>query len=144
MFQFTTIYYCVDDEEKLESFFSSTHVPLAEQLPGLVKIEVSRITAKPGGGSRFHLAYSLYFATQESFQLSIISEAGVKLVEALMPWYEAGLIVWYYADVSEEIIERAGPEISVEDLLPKRKEPDEQEAQSASPDEASPEDAAGM
>ena len=46
MFQFTTIYYRVDDEEKLESFFSSTHLQLAEQLPGLVKSEVRALKGR--------------------------------------------------------------------------------------------------
>jgi uncharacterized protein (TIGR02118 family) len=118
MFQFTTIYYRVDDEEKLENFFSSTHLQLAEQLPGLVKSEVSRIMGKPGGESRFHMAYSLYFATEASFQISLVSDAGIKLVEALKPWAEAGLLVWYYADSFEEVVRRARPEVSVEDLLP--------------------------
>jgi uncharacterized protein (TIGR02118 family) len=142
MFKFTILYYRVDDEAKLESFFSSTNVPLAERLPGLVKIEVSRITGKPGGASRFHLAYSLYFATQQSFHLAIVSEAGLELIEALMPWYDNGLIVWYYADVSEEVVKRAGPEIPVEDLLPKDIQQAEEDDQSASP--SSPDVAAGM
>jgi uncharacterized protein (TIGR02118 family) len=142
LFKFTILYYRVDDEPKLESFFSSTNVPLAEQLPGLVKIEVSRITGKPGGGSRFHLAYSLYFATPESFRLAIVSEAGLKLVEALMPWYDNGLIVWYYADVSEEIVKRAGPEVTVEDLLPNMFNKTEEDDQSSPP--PSPDVAAGM
>ena len=139
MFQFTTIYYRVDDEEKLESFFSSTHLPLAEQLPGLVKSEVSRITGKPGGESRFHMAYSLYFATEASFQLSMVSDPGIKLVEALTPWADAGLIIWYYADAFEEVVKRAGRELTADDLLPKPEAANEQDAHSPSAD-----DAAGM
>jgi uncharacterized protein (TIGR02118 family) len=142
VFKFTILYYRVDDEAKLESFFSSTNVPLAERLPGLTKIEVSRITGKPGGASRFHLAYSMYFATQESFNLAIVSEAGLKFIEALMPWYDNSLIVWYFADVSEEIVKRAGPEITVEDLLPKVGKKTEEDAHSASP--SSPDVAAGI
>lgn len=136
MFQFTTIYYRVDDEEKLETFFSHTHLPLAEQLPGLVKSEVSRITGQPGGESRFHMAYSLYFATEESFRLSMVSEVGLKLIEALKVWVEAGLIVWYFADAFEEYVKRARGEVAVEELLPK----------SAAKKDHSPsaEDAAGM
>lgn len=136
MFQFTTIYYRVDDEEKLESFFSSTHLQLAEQLPGLVKSEVSRVMGKPGGESRFHLAYSLYFASEASFQLSMVSEPGLQLVQALKPWADMGLIAWYYAEAFEEVIKRAGPEITTEDLLPKLEDMDEPDAHSASPEEA--------
>jgi len=104
VFQFTTLYYRVDDEESLEKFFSSTHLQLAEQLPGLVKSEVSRIIGQPGGESRFHLAYSLYFATQQSFHRSMASEPGIMLVQALQPWFEARLIVWYYAEAFEEYV----------------------------------------
>jgi uncharacterized protein (TIGR02118 family) len=136
LFQFTTIYYRVDDEEKLESFFSHTHLPLAERLPGLVKSEVSRIIGKPGGESRFHLAYSLYFASEASFQLSLGSEEGLELVQALKPWADAGLIVWYFADVFEEVVKRARREVTVEDLLPKTEDVDEPEAHSPSADDA--------
>jgi uncharacterized protein (TIGR02118 family) len=108
MFQFTTIYYRVDDEDSLEAFFSSTHLQLAEQLPGLVKSEVNRVSGQPGGESRFHLAYSLYFATEESFYLSLASAPGIELMQALTTWAEAKLIVWYFAESYEEIVERRG------------------------------------
>lgn len=115
MFQFVTIYYRVDDEDALESFFSQTHLPLAEQLPGLVKSEVSRVVGKPGGASRFHLAYTLYFATKASFELSLASESGVALIQALKPWDEARLITWYYADAFEEKAQRGRRELGSKD-----------------------------
>ena len=108
MFQFTTIYYRVDDENAVETFFSTTQLQLAEQLPGLVKSEFSRINGQPGGESRFHMAYSLYFATEESFYLSLATEQGIELMKALMPWVEAKLIVWYYAESYEEVFEKRG------------------------------------
>ncbi len=108
MFQFTTLYYRVDDEELLEAFFSSTHLQLAEKLPGLVKSEVSRISGQPGGDSRFHMAYSLYFATEQSFYRSLTSDSGIKLMKALKPWAEARLITWYYAEAFEEIVKSRG------------------------------------
>lgn len=116
MFQFTTLYYRVDDEETLEDFFSSTHLQLAEQLPGLVKSEVGRINGQPGGESRFHMAYSLYFATKESFYMSLASEPGVQLMEALKPWADARLIVWYYAEVFEEVVKSRGKSVDFYDI----------------------------
>lgn len=113
MFEFTTIYYRVDDEATLEDFFSSTHLPLAEQLPGLVKSEVSRIKGKPGGQSRFHLAYSLYFATEQSYNLSMTSAPGMKLQAALKPWDEARLLTWYYAESYEEVVQKRGPDVDL-------------------------------
>jgi uncharacterized protein (TIGR02118 family) len=113
VFQFTTLYYRVDDEEALEDFFSLTHLQLAEKLPGLVKSELSRIHGQPGGESRFHMAYSLYFATEQSFYRSLASEAGVKLMQALRPWFEARLIVWYFADAFEEVVKKRGQSVDL-------------------------------
>ena len=102
MFKFVTIYRRVDDENALETFFSNTHLRLAEQLPGLVKTEVSRITAKPGGDSRFHLMYELYFDKPATFFQALASEAGRDLMAALKEWADARLITWYYAESFEE------------------------------------------
>jgi uncharacterized protein (TIGR02118 family) len=113
VFQFTTLYYRVDEEDMLEDFFSSTHLQLAEQLPGLVKSEVSRVTGQPGGESRFHLVYSLYFATKESFYHSLTSEPGVKLMQALKPWSDARLLVWYYAEAFEEYVKSRGQSVDL-------------------------------
>ena len=102
MFKFVTIYRRVDDEERLEDFFSSIHLPLAEQLPGLVQTEVSRVSGKPGGESRFHLMYELYFQTEDDFYHSLGSIPGRKLMASLREWADARLVTWFYADSWEE------------------------------------------
>ena len=98
MFKFVTLYRRVDDEDLLEEFFANTHLPLAEKLPGLLRSEVSRVTGKPGGESRFHLAYELYFERVESFDEALLSPAGQELMQALKPWADARLVTWFYAD----------------------------------------------
>jgi uncharacterized protein (TIGR02118 family) len=102
VFKFVTIYRRVDDESTLEEFFSSTHLQLAESLPGLLKSEVSRVSGKPGGDSRYHLMYELYFETQEHFYQALASEAGNELMVALMEWADAKLITWFYCEAFEE------------------------------------------
>jgi len=102
VFKFVTIYRRVDDEELLEAFFAETHLRLAEQLSGLVKSEVSRVTGKPGGESRFHLMYELYFETEEEFRSAILSEPGAQLVQALKAWTDARIISWFFSESFEE------------------------------------------
>ena len=102
MFKFVTIYRRVDDDDALENFFSSTHLPLAEQLPGLLKSEVSRVVGKPGGESRFHLMYELYFISQAVFYQALESEAGQQLMSELKRWGDASLITWFYSQSWEE------------------------------------------
>lgn len=107
MYKFVTIYRRVDDEQALEQFFSQTHLPLAEQLPGLARREVSRIAHKPGGESRYHLMFELYFTSKVSFEAAMASPTGIQLIEALMPWAEAKIITWFFADAFTEDMNRS-------------------------------------
>jgi uncharacterized protein (TIGR02118 family) len=102
VFKFVTLYRQVDDESALETFFSTTHLPLAEKLPGLVKSEVSRVVGKPGGESRYHLMYELYFDSRQHFLQALVSESGKALVVALKEWADSRLITWFYTDSFEE------------------------------------------
>ena len=103
MFKFVTLYRRVDEEITLENFFAQKNLPLAEKLPGLVKSEVSRVLGKPGGESRFHLMYELYFETSETFYQSLESDPGKELMNELKEWADAKLITWFYCDSFEEL-----------------------------------------
>lgn len=98
MFKFVTLYRKVDDSEAINLFFSETHLPLAEKLPGLTKSEVDWVKGKPGGESRFYLMYSLYFESEETYQAAMLTEEGLALMQALRPWSDKKLISWFYTD----------------------------------------------
>lgn len=102
MYKFVVIYYRVDDETALEEFYSATHLPLVEGLPGLRKLEVSRITGQPTGQSRFHLMVEAYFVGEEALRRALISPTGLQMMDALRVWADAKLLVWFYADAFEE------------------------------------------
>jgi len=102
MYKFVVLYYRVDDETALEAFFSSTHVPLMDQLPGLAAVEIGRVTGQPLGRSRFHLVVEAYFADRAALAAGLASEPGIALMNALRPWAEERLIAWYYADAFHE------------------------------------------
>ena len=107
MYKFVTIYRKVDDEERLEDFFSNTHLQLAEQLPNLRKRELSRVLRKPGGESRFHLMFELYFDSEKAFQQGMATPIGIQLIQALTPWVEAKIITWYFTESFEEEMENS-------------------------------------
>jgi len=98
MHKFTVLYYRVDDEMAQEEFFSSTHLPLLESLPGLRAVEVSRVLGQPMGQSRFTLTVEATFDSQPALEAALMTEAGMALMNALRPWAENRLIAWYYAD----------------------------------------------
>jgi uncharacterized protein (TIGR02118 family) len=111
MFKFTTLYRQVDDPGAVDDFFSQTHLPLAEQLEGLRKSEVSRIAGKPGGESRYYLMYELYFDSLDAYRKAMVSEAGIQLMEALKPWDEARIVTWFYAESFEEATKSSYAEV---------------------------------
>lgn len=98
MFKFVVIYYRVDDETALEDFFTSTHLPLVESLPGLRRLEISRITSQPFGRSRFTLSVEAYFDNEAAMREGLVSRPGIDMMNALRPWSENKLIAWFYAD----------------------------------------------
>ncbi len=102
MFKFTVLYYRVDDETALEEFFTTTHLPLAEALPGLRRLEISRITRQPFGRSRFYLSVEAYFDNEVAMQEGLLSQQGLAMMDALRPWSENKLLAWFYADSFEE------------------------------------------
>lgn len=107
LFKFVTLYRQVDEPQRLEDFFSQTHLPLAEQLPGLVKREISRIQGKPGGESRFYLMVELYFESRLAYERALLSETGRALAQALLPWAEERVVTWFYAGSYEEQVPHA-------------------------------------
>jgi uncharacterized protein (TIGR02118 family) len=107
MFKFVTIYRRVDNEDVLEKFFAGTHLKLSEQLPGLIKSEVSRVNGKPGGESRFHLMYELYFESADSFETAIATPVGIKLIQALKHWADVKIVTWFFSESFEEETARA-------------------------------------
>ncbi len=98
MYRFAVLYYRVDDESALENFFSGTHLPLLEGLPGLRAVAVSRVVGQPTGQSRFTLVVEATFDDQRALETALLSETGLALMNALRPWAENKLIAWYYAD----------------------------------------------
>lgn len=117
MHKFVVVYYRVDDETALEHFYSTTHLPLLEQLPGLVKLEVSRVLGQPTGQSRFHLMVEAYFENENAQRLALLTPAGLQMMDALRVWADAKLLIWYYADSFAEFKTKKG-EDSRADPLP--------------------------
>jgi uncharacterized protein (TIGR02118 family) len=98
MYKFVVLYYRVDDEMALEEFFTNTHLPLVETLPGLRRLEISRITAQPFGPSRFYLEVEAYFDSETTMRQGLVSQPGIAMMNALRPWAENRLLAWFYAD----------------------------------------------
>ena len=72
----TVIYQAPKDIESFERHYFDVHIPLAKQLPGLIKYEIndSRIVSTAGHSS-YRIA-NLYFDSMETMKSAFASEIG--------------------------------------------------------------------
>lgn len=77
MAKMTVIYNTPKDIEFFEKHYFEVHVPLAKQLPGLIKYEIneSSILSTTGNSQPYRIA-NLYFDSLESMMDSFRSEIG--------------------------------------------------------------------
>lgn len=61
------------DPETFDKYYFSTHIPLAQKIPGLVKLEVSRFT---GENAPYHLMATLSFNSREERDAGLNSPEG--------------------------------------------------------------------
>ena len=80
------------DAAAFNSYYFSTHVPIAKKVPGLQRYEVSTgPVATPQGESPFHLAATLSFDSMDALQQALSSREGVAAAADLANFAQAGV-----------------------------------------------------
>ena len=80
------------DAAAFDSYYFSTHVPIAKKVPGLRRYEVSAgPVATPQGESPFHLAAVLGFDSMDALQQALSSREGVAAAADLANFAQAGV-----------------------------------------------------
>ena len=80
------------DIAAFNSYYFSTHVPIAKKVPGLQRYEVSAgPVATPQGESPFHLAAILSFDSMSALQQALGSSEGVAAAADLANFAQAGV-----------------------------------------------------
>jgi len=79
MAKMTVIYKTPKDKEFFERHYFDVHIPLAKQLPGLIKYEINdgSIVSTTGHSETYRIA-NLYFESLESMMNAFRSEIGQK------------------------------------------------------------------
>ena len=65
-----------DDVGAFETHYNEIHAPLARKIPGLRKLEVSRMTGSPGGEPKFYMMAELYFDDENAMFAGLSSDEG--------------------------------------------------------------------
>ena len=79
MAKMTVIYKTPNDKDFFERHYFEVHVPLAKQLPGLIKYEINEgtVVSITGHAAPYRIA-NLYFETLDTMMLAFRSELGQK------------------------------------------------------------------
>jgi uncharacterized protein (TIGR02118 family) len=62
------------DKEAFDRHYAEVHTPLVRQLPGLMKLEVARVTGAPRGESPYYLVAEMYWESAEALNASMTSQ----------------------------------------------------------------------
>lgn len=101
MMRLLVLYNTPEDPEAFDRYYTENHIPLARQLPGLLRYTVSRNVAPLGGDAKHHLIAELDWESQEAMQAAFASEIG-RRATADVPNFATGgasLLAYEVADV---------------------------------------------
>lgn len=74
MYKLIALYRQPQDCEAFDSHYESVHTPLVKQIPGLERLEVTRISGTPmGKPASFYLLAEMYFSDEAAFQKAMAS-----------------------------------------------------------------------
>ncbi len=84
-----------------EDYWSGRFVPLAERMPGLRRVAVSRVHGSQGGKVDLHLMHEFYFDNEDALRRALASPEGQAAGDALMS-FAGGYAALCFAEHLEE------------------------------------------
>jgi uncharacterized protein (TIGR02118 family) len=88
------------DVQAFDRAYFETHIPLVNKVPGLQRVEVSRITGGLGGEPDFYLIAELYFPDKETMDHAMASPENAEAGKNLMT-FARGLVTLAFAEQVE-------------------------------------------
>jgi uncharacterized protein (TIGR02118 family) len=76
MVKLIVLYGTPTDPAAFDAYYRDTHIPLAEKIPGVVRMEIARLAGLDGAPGPYHLQAELYFDSVEALQASMSSPEG--------------------------------------------------------------------
>jgi uncharacterized protein (TIGR02118 family) len=102
MAKLVVLYKTPADPAAFDAHYASTHIPLAKQMPGVTRYEISSgAVATPQGASPYHLAAVISFETIEALRTALGSPEGKAAARDLGNFAQAGaeLLIFDTKDV---------------------------------------------
>lgn len=94
MIKLTVIYGHPADPAAFESYYNTKHMEIAEQIPGVARVELTRFTGSADGGKpAFYRMAELYFENLENMEASLQSPQGMAALHDLPNFATGGVTV---------------------------------------------------
>ena len=100
MVKLIALYKAPENLQEFDQHYNSVHTPLVKKMPGLRKLEVSRITGAPIGEPKHYLIAEMYFDSQDALNASMASPEGKATARDLIS-FAGNLVTMFYAEVQE-------------------------------------------
>lgn len=84
MHKLIVLFRATNDPTQLETQWSGRFVPLAERMPGIRRVSVTRIIGGASEAPEFHMIHEFYFDNLDALQKAMASDEGQKAGQALM------------------------------------------------------------
>ncbi len=101
MYKLMILFRRLGDTLKMEERWSQEFVPLADKMPGLRRIALSRIKERPDGLVDLHMVHELYFDDLDALRRAMASPEGQAAGHALMA-FASGRVNLYFAEHRED------------------------------------------
>ena len=83
------------DPAEFDRYYAQVHTPIVKKIPGLRRLEVTRLTGAPSGASDLYLIAELYFDNAAAREAALTSNEG-KAAEADLPKFADGIVSAYF------------------------------------------------
>jgi len=84
MVKLIALYKKPDDPASFDDHYSNVHIPITKKIPGLRKMEVTKIVGSPAGPSDYYLLCEMYYDDHEALKKAMKSEEAKASAKDLM------------------------------------------------------------
>ena len=98
MVKLIALYKTPENPAEFDEHYKNIHTPLVQKMPGLRKLEVSRITGAPIGEPKHYLMAEMYFDSQDALNASMASPEGKAAARDLMG-FAGNIVTMFFAEV---------------------------------------------
>jgi uncharacterized protein (TIGR02118 family) len=98
MVKLVALYRKPDDTKSFDEHYNEIHTPLVMKMPGLRKLEITRITGAPLGETKFYLMAEMYFDTVDAMNSANASPEGKAVARDVMS-FASNLVTFFFGEV---------------------------------------------